>query len=69
MEIVMNLVTNDKLEELLAASPAERVTREYMESRITMTSFHRIDDPNAPARPAPTARVWQISLAPAGVDW
>lgn len=38
----MELITKDKLDELLAASPAERVTEEYMKSRITNTEFHRI---------------------------
>lgn len=30
----MQIITNDRLDELLAASPAERVTKEYMESRM-----------------------------------
>jgi hypothetical protein len=38
----MDLITNEKLEELLAASPAERVTPEYMKSRIASTDFTRI---------------------------
>lgn len=38
----MELINQDKLNELLAASPAERVTEEYMKSRITNTEFHRI---------------------------
>lgn len=37
----MELITNDKLNELLAASPAERVTPEYMESRIVSKEFMR----------------------------
>lgn len=40
----MNLVTNENLEELLAASPAERVTKEFMESRIANSEFHRIGE-------------------------
>jgi hypothetical protein len=38
----MELITNEKLDELLAASPAERVTPEYMKLRITSTDFTRI---------------------------
>jgi hypothetical protein len=37
----MDVITNEKFEEMLAASPAERVTKEYMESRIASTEFHR----------------------------
>lgn len=40
----MNTITNERLEELLAASPAERVTKEYMESRISNTEFRRLSD-------------------------
>ncbi len=40
----MELITNEKLDELLAASPAERVTPEYMKSRITSTDFTRIGE-------------------------
>ena len=40
----MELITNEKLDELLAASPAERVTPEYMKSRITNTDFTRIGE-------------------------
>jgi hypothetical protein len=40
----MDLITNEKLDELLAASPAERVTPEYMKSRITSTVFTRIGE-------------------------
>ncbi len=40
----MKLITSEKLDELLAASPAERVTPEYMKSRITSTDFTRIGD-------------------------
>src|SRR3954453_1099738 len=42
METSMELISNEKLDELLAASPAERVTPEYMKSRITSTDFTRI---------------------------
>jgi Phage protein (N4 Gp49/phage Sf6 gene 66) family len=38
----MGLITNEKLDELLAASPAERVTKEYMGSRIANTEFQRL---------------------------
>lgn len=38
------LITNDELDKLLAASPAERVTPEYMQSRITGTDFNRIGE-------------------------
>jgi hypothetical protein len=38
----MGLITNEKLDELLAASPAERVTNEYIESRIANTEFQRL---------------------------
>jgi hypothetical protein len=40
----MELITNEKLDELLAASPAERVTPEYMKSRITNTDLTRIGE-------------------------
>jgi len=40
----MELITNEKLDELLAASPAERVTPEYMKSRIANTEFTRIGE-------------------------
>jgi Phage protein (N4 Gp49/phage Sf6 gene 66) family len=43
-EVIMGLITNERLDELLAASPAERVTQEYMESRIANTEFHRLDE-------------------------
>ncbi|MEW4568018.1 Gp49 family protein [Tautonia sp. JC769] len=36
----MKIISDEKLNELLAASPAERVTKEYMESRIAKTDFH-----------------------------
>lgn len=40
----MNLVNNEKLEELLAKSPAPRVTKDAMEARISNTEFTRIGD-------------------------
>jgi uncharacterized protein YijF (DUF1287 family) len=40
----MDSITNEKLEELLAASPAERVTPEYMKSRIADTTLTRIGE-------------------------
>jgi hypothetical protein len=43
----MELISNEELEELLAASPAERITPEYMKSRIAGTTFTRIGDPSA----------------------
>lgn len=49
----MDLITNEKLEELLTASPAERVTKEYIESRIGGTEFHRLGE---------TVTVCQITL-------
>lgn len=36
------LITKEKLDELLAASPAERVTEDYMTSRITSVNFTRV---------------------------
>lgn len=57
-----NVISNERLNELLAASPAERVTKEYMESRITTTSFHKIEDVNSPAVVAPTATICNILL-------
>jgi hypothetical protein len=44
MEENMELITNEKLDELPAASPAERVTPEYMKSRISDTTFTRIGE-------------------------
>lgn len=39
------MINNDQLEALLASSPAERVTKEYMESRIAGTPvFTRFSD-------------------------
>lgn len=46
----MELITNEKLDEMLAASPAERVTPEYMKSRITSTDFTRIGETVTHAR-------------------
>ena len=40
----MELITNEKLDELLAASPAGRVRPEYIKSRITSTDFTRIGE-------------------------
>lgn len=40
----MELITNERLDELLAASPAERVTKEYMESRITGKEFTQLGE-------------------------
>lgn len=40
----MELITNERLDELLAASPAERVTKEYMESRIVNKEFSRLGE-------------------------
>lgn len=40
----MELITNEKLDELLAASPAERVTKEYIELRITGKEFSRLGE-------------------------
>ena len=36
------MIDDGKLEELLAASPAERITPEYIKSRIVDTQFNRI---------------------------
>lgn len=57
-----NVITNEHLDELLAASPAERVTKEYMEGRIVATSFHKIEDVNSPIVVAPTATICNILL-------
>lgn len=40
----MNVISNERLDELLAASPAERVTPEYIKSRITNAVFIRIGE-------------------------
>jgi hypothetical protein len=37
-----NLIDDKKLNELLTASPAERVTKEYIESRIENSVFNRL---------------------------
>jgi len=36
------MINEEQLQELLAASPAERITPEYMQSRIASTEFNRI---------------------------
>ena len=36
------IISIEKMSELLAQSPAERVTKEYIESRISMIEFSRI---------------------------
>lgn len=38
------MITNEQLDALLAASPAERVTNEYMDSRIVDKTFTRIEN-------------------------
>lgn len=38
----MEIITNERLDELLAASPAERMTPEYMKSRITQVKMHKL---------------------------
>lgn len=38
----MNLITNEELAKKLSESPAERVTEEYMKSRISDTRFTAI---------------------------
>lgn len=38
----MEVISNERLDELLAASPAERVTPEYMKSRISEVKFHKL---------------------------
>lgn len=50
-----NLISENRLDELLAASPAERVTAEYMQSRISKTSFNRLSD-------APTLTICNITI-------
>lgn len=37
----MNVISNEQLEEKLAASPAERVTKEQMQARISEVKFHK----------------------------
>lgn len=39
-----DLINDDKMTKLLAASSAERITKEYMESRVDSTSFTKIGD-------------------------
>jgi len=56
------VISNERLDELLAASPAERVTKEYMESRIVCTSFHAIENQHSPVKVAPTATICNILL-------
>lgn len=56
------MITNEELEIKLAASPAPRVTKEYMESRIALTSFHAIEDSYSPVPVAPTATICNILL-------
>lgn len=41
---MVEIVSNERLEELLAASPAERVTPDYMKSRVAKTDFHRLGE-------------------------
>jgi hypothetical protein len=38
----MSVITDKRLDELLLQSPAERITKEYMDSRIRATSFLRM---------------------------
>jgi hypothetical protein len=40
----MEIISNERLEELLAASPAERVTKESIEARIAATEFLKIGE-------------------------
>lgn len=40
----MELITNEKLDELLAASPAERVTPDYIKSRLGVPIFTRFSE-------------------------
>ena len=56
------MLTNEQLETKLNECPAERVTPEYMQSRIAQVSFHRIVDEHAPAHPSPTATICNILL-------
>lgn len=37
------MLTEDELEKALANSPAERVTKEFMEGQVTKREFHRLD--------------------------
>lgn len=36
------MISNEQLDQMLESSPAERVTKEYMQGRITTTTFTRI---------------------------
>ncbi len=47
---LMDVISNERLEHLLSVSPAERVTPEYMKSRITGTKFTRLTDTVTHAR-------------------
>ena len=38
------MITNEELEQKLEESPAPRVTKEYMESRIKSADYHRIGE-------------------------
>ena len=38
----MELITNEKCDDLLEKSPAPRVTAEYMKSRISEVKFHKL---------------------------
>lgn len=49
---------NDKLEQ----SPAERVTKEYIESRIVQTTFHNLYDYAAPIKPGANVTICNIEL-------
>lgn len=44
------LVSDEKLDELLETSPAARVTKEYMESRISSCDFTRIGETHTHCR-------------------
>ena len=58
-----NLLTDAELDAKLAASPAERVTKEYIESRIAMESFHRLNnDPNIPDNGTATVTICNLLL-------
>lgn len=40
----MDLISKEKMDELLEKSPAERITKEYMQSRITASEFTRLGE-------------------------
>ena len=40
----MNVISDERLAHLLAGSPAERVTAEYMRSRISSTEYTRLGE-------------------------